>query len=337
MALRNYGVLRGRLVDDRREEGEDTPHYQLHVRAGGVDYRIAVNVESQTAPSELLFLVDETFEHAIVADLPGLPEGFTPLERRPGGLALDFIRANLFDRRDMRPLPPSVPGPDNDLADRLEHFARRARTEEGAEVYVFGERWGPETGTRDKVFGFSPGNGVHDIHMNQGNVGRFTKDDGVWQDGALVLHFPATRQWVGVFLAFQSQAWHTDDATGHTLPGVPRGPAHEPDPGEPDGDVRIAAARVNPPGGDAGHETVTLLNATARDVALAGWTLRNRAKQAFPLSGTLPGNGTLVVPLPDAFPLSNRGEVLTLVDAAGLKVHGVQYTARQARAEIVVF
>ncbi|MEX5636250.1 hypothetical protein [Parafrankia sp. FMc2] len=22
-------------------------------------------------------------------------------------------------------------------------------------------------------------------------------------------------------LAFQSQAWHTDDTTGHTLPGIP--------------------------------------------------------------------------------------------------------------------
>ena len=55
---------------------------------------------------------------------------------------------------------------------------------------------GPET-IGDKIFGFSPGNGVHDIHMNQGNTGRFREDDGVWQDGGLVLHYPATDQWVG--------------------------------------------------------------------------------------------------------------------------------------------
>ncbi|MET3934530.1 uncharacterized protein YukJ [Arthrobacter sp. OAP107] len=29
-----------------------------------------------------------------------------------------------------------------------------------AVLYVFGERFGPEPGIRDKVFGFDPGNGV---------------------------------------------------------------------------------------------------------------------------------------------------------------------------------
>jgi hypothetical protein len=98
---------------------------------------------------------------------------------------------------------------------------------------AFGQRWGPEADTPDKVFGFSPGNGVHDIHMNQGNTGRFVEDDGVWQDGGLLLHYPGQDQWVGVFLAFQSQAWHTDDTTGHTDLGVPDpGPAPQPAPGE---------------------------------------------------------------------------------------------------------
>ena len=89
----------------------------------------------------------------------------------------------------------------------------------------------------DKVFDFRPGNGVHDIHMNQSNVGRFVADDGVWQDGALLLHFPGeAEQWVAIFLKFQSQTWHTDDETGHKIAG----------PGDPpDGRVRIVAALVN--------------------------------------------------------------------------------------------
>ena len=40
---------------------------------------------------------------------------------------------------------------------------------------------------RDKIFGFLPGNGIHDIHMNQGNSSRFVRDDGVWQDGGLLM------------------------------------------------------------------------------------------------------------------------------------------------------
>ena len=90
-------------------------------------------------------------------------------------------------------------------------------------VYLFGERWGPET-VRDKIFGFKPGNGVHDIHMNQGNSARFAGDDGVWQDGGMLIHFPSENRWVGIFLAFQSQAWHTDDTTGHTIVGPEPGP-----------------------------------------------------------------------------------------------------------------
>jgi hypothetical protein len=43
MPLMNYGVLVGRPVDRRTEGGTDTPHYQVHVRGGEVDFRVAVN------------------------------------------------------------------------------------------------------------------------------------------------------------------------------------------------------------------------------------------------------------------------------------------------------
>ena len=96
----------------------------------------------------------------------------------------------------MRALPSSLLGPDNDLSDQLEHFIQRAIQEPDATVYAFGQRWGPEPQTRDKIFNFLPGLGIHDIHMNQGNVPPFLGDDGVWQDGGLVLQFPSTQQWV---------------------------------------------------------------------------------------------------------------------------------------------
>jgi len=99
-----------------------------------------------------------------------------------GGQALDFIRGNLFDRLDMRILPPTLPRPDNDLSDQLEHFVNRAITEADATIFAFGQRWPTEATTPDKIFKFLPGNGVHDIHMNQGNVAPLLGDDGVWQD-----------------------------------------------------------------------------------------------------------------------------------------------------------
>ncbi|MFI9848570.1 DUF2278 family protein [Nonomuraea sp. NPDC051941] len=171
----------------------------------------------------MLYLAAEDFRHPVVQLLPAAGSGWTPLASAPGGAALDFIRGDLFDPAAMRPLPPELPGADNDLADRLDHFVQRAIGDPDAPMFVFGERWGPEPSTPDKVFGFRPGNGVHDVHMSQGNSGRFRSDDGVWQDGGLLLHFPGASRWVAIFLAFQSQAWHTDDRTGHT-PSRPRPP-----------------------------------------------------------------------------------------------------------------
>jgi uncharacterized protein YukJ len=333
MPLHQYGVLKGRAIAARREDATDTPHYQVHIAADLADFRIAVNVRSQAAPSDLLFLVDTQFQHPLTAQLGALPLGWTPLPSRPGGVALDFIRGNMFSRLDMRPLPSSQPGPDNDLSDQLEHYIARAIAEGEAPVYAFGERWGPET-QRDKIFGFRPGNGVHDIHMNQGNAGRFVGDDGVWQDGALLLAFPATNQWVGIFLAFQSQAWHTDDITGHTSPDVPDpGTGPTPSPSEPDHVVRIVGALVNPLGPAPEHETVTLLNASPQAIDLAGWRVADRMNRAHSLTGTLAPGTTMVVALPPTVQLGNRGGIITLLNQQGLKVDGVAYTEQQADKE----
>jgi hypothetical protein len=184
------------------------------------------------------------------------------------------------------------------------------------------------------VFGFRPGNGVHDIHMNQGSTGRFARDNGVWQDGGLFLHFPGGDQWVAVFLAFQSQAWHTDDRTGGPLPGLVPGPAPVPGPAEPDHLVRIVAALVNPVGPAPERETVTLLNASASDVDLRGWALLDRLKQRMPLEPmTLAAGETARIQLRPPIQLGNRGGLVTLLDRDGLKVDGVAYTEQQAETE----
>ena len=219
MPLRSYGVLIARAVDRRREgTNDDTPHYQVHLEdETGTDYRAAINVKSQQAPSELLHWVCEDFRHPVTAALAALGSGWNPLPSRPGGASLDFVRGDLFDPSVMRPLPPELPGADNDLADRLDHHVLSAIANPTARLHVYGERWGPEQSTRDQIFRFRPGNGVHDVHMNQGSAGRFRADNGVWQDGALLIHLPNEGRWVGVFLAFQSQEWHTDDRTGDAL------------------------------------------------------------------------------------------------------------------------
>jgi len=333
MPIAKYGLLVGRPLHGVPGRGSNA-HYQVHVVDDVTEYRIAVNVQSQMAPSEVEYLVDDDFRHPITASLRNRTPGFYRLGSQPTDGGLDYIRGNLFDPTRMRPLPMNLPGPDDDLNDQVDRVVQAAIAEEDALIYAFGQRWGPEDGTRDKIFGFLPGNGIHDIHMNQGNSGQFVNDDGVWQDGGLLFYFPSTDRWTAVFLKFQSQSWHTDDATGHTIatppPVTPPGPQPpSPPAGDPDVRVRIIAALINPTGGDQGKETVTLLNVADADQALAGWAIANRTKAKFKLTGSIRAGGTLTVTLPIDVPLSNDGGLITLLDAKGLKVDGVSYTKAQ--------
>ncbi|MCK9896066.1 DUF2278 family protein [Frankia sp. AgB32] len=336
MALQRYGVLKGRVLGHRREGGNNTPHYQLHID-GERHFRAAVNVLSDLPPSELLYVAVEDFDNPVLERLKTLDDGFTVLENKPGGLALDFIRGSLFDRRSLRSLPADKPGQDNDLADVLDHYVQRAEAEQDSRVYVFGERWPTEPHTPDKIFGFKPGNGVHDIHMNQGNaiLTRFVKDDGVWQDGALLFHFPAADRWVAVFLAFQSQTWHTDDTSGHALPTVPPArPGGHPASEEPDQRLRIAAALINPAAAAPGRESVTVINTMAESVNLAGWKIadRDRHRLALPAEALAAGDA-IRIQLSPPLALGNHGGTITLLDPAGLKVDGVAYTSADAAEE----
>lgn len=68
-----------------------------------------------------------------------------------------------------------VPG--NPIQQQLVHCLQRVigaeSTDEEALVYAWGRHWGPES-TPDEYFGFVPGRGQHDIHMNQGTALRYT-------------------------------------------------------------------------------------------------------------------------------------------------------------------
>jgi uncharacterized protein YukJ len=335
MALKTYGILKGKAVVGKEERDFSSPHYQVYMTAGGADFRIAINVRSSMSPPDLLFLVDENFRHPLTEDLSSIQSGFTEVERKKDGLALDFIRGNLLDRRMMKSLPHDIPNPDNDLNDKLNHYIWRAIHTPNAIIYAWGDRWGPENNKEDKIFGFKPGNGIHDIHMNQGSTGRFTDQNGVWQDGALMIHFPSEDRWVALFAGFQSQSWHTDDHTGHPLATIPTpGPAPDPDPTEPDFDILIIAALANPFGGGPEDETVTLLNRTPESIDLTGWTIRDKGGHAFSIPrGVVSAGGTITIHLPETVQLGNKGGTITLLNKEGIKVHGVKYTRDQAREE----
>ena len=338
MPLANYAVLKGRPIRNRLGTS-GSPHYQVQISADGENHRIAINVRSSDG-SEVQFLVRSKFVHPITDGLTALAEGVHKLKSAPGGLAIDFIRGNIGQPWEFKPLPISAAGPDNDLNEKIDANVQRAMADERAMVYAFGETWGPES-KADRYFGFKPGRGIHDIHMNQGNPpGKHAASNGPYQDGALIFEFPQEgqpTQWVAVFLKFQTQAWHSDDTGGGPIDTEPPDGDRIPPMDSPDGLVRVIAAKVNDAHSPE-QESVTLLNTADVDIDLAGWAILDSDKRRETLTGSIAAGETRKIALtptqrgaPAGVQLSNKGGLITLVNKDGIKVHGVSYTRDQAR------
>lgn len=338
MPLERYGVLKGIAVD-KRFASKANNHYQILLVDEDEQWRVAVNVQS-VDKSEVEYLIVPDFEHPIISRIIDLPLGFTELGNYHG---LDYIRGNFAEPNLFIPLPMHLPGPDNDLNDKLDRYVQQAMADEDAQIYVFGEPWGPER-QRDKIFGFKPGRGMHDVHMNQGSPGYFKKDNGIWQDGGLLFHFPNDNcPWVGIFLKFQSQRWHTCEETGHPLTIETSGPPSDtiatytrlakyslPTTDIPDGLVRIIAALVNDTA-KAERESVTLLNTSSQDIDLQGWQLLDSKESKLNLEGVLSAGECKKILVRPTLELSNRGGLITLLNSEGIKIHGVSYTKQQAQ------
>ena len=334
MSIQNYGVVQGKVIErilaTKKEE-----HFQILLNRGNNPHRVAINTQSSTAPSQVLFFSNLDFEHPITDAIlqMELPMGFTPLPSKSGGIALDFIRSNLFDVSLMVPLPDSAEGPDNDLNDQLDLTVQQAISDEDAVLYAFGQHWKDASG-KDKYFPeINPSTGIHDIHMNQGNPkGSFFNDNGIYQDGGLLFHFPSRNRWAAIFTAFQSQSFHTDDQTGNPITAAgPTGPTQP----QSETPVHIAAALVNPKNGDVGREYVLLLNTGADAIDLNGWAIADSHKNKDSIGKhTLEPGDTLRVTLNGkGAQLSNKGGIITLLNAQGLKIDGVTYTKQDASKE----
>ncbi|WP_010137989.1 DUF2278 family protein [Oceanicola sp. S124] len=347
MPIINYGVWKAtpvRVSAERQEQDATSPHIHLYFDdgAGGSfagSKRASINVKSLSEVSELVYWHIPDLRHPITDALRRLPPGFTPLESRPGGAALDYIRSNILDFDAGRILPHDLPGrAPNDIIDFVlpELQAAIARR---ATVYLLGEP-------------FADRQGLHDIHMNQGSTARFAQFNGPWQDGAVILHYEADDRFEGLFTAFASQAMHTDGLQGHPLPGAAtfarhlghRAPSPRAAPPpvllDPDRRVVISGALVNPVGVEnrptsrGQPETVYLMNRSGEGLSLAGWQIVNTLGEARGLAGDawLTPGAVLAVPM-TGVALSNRGGTITLLDPQGLKVDGVSYTAAEARPE----
>ena len=344
-----YGVLRGRIETITREDDDSSPHLQMKVIDGtGKAWRAPFNVRSGDG-SELVFhKADPLISHPILDGLARIATGFTmlPSGSRNTNNSLDFLRAPLFDWAAGVAVPSFKPGVNNDLQDTMIAHLSQLK-QQGGDVFVFGAVFpapGQPSNPRPIDLQFGTTQGVHDIHMNQGNPnpGSFAKDNGVHQDGGVLLQF--SNRVVGLFGRFQSQLLPTNNSSGHPENGRPVPPGGVPVRPSPDGgplppttfpSVYIERALVNPAGDDTGREMVVLGNTTTAAVDLSGWSIVDKNNHAEVLPRVvLPMGESRVIALSGRLAqLSNKGGTIRLKNPAGQQIHAVSFSQADAGDE----
>jgi uncharacterized protein YukJ len=335
----HYGVLRGRPDRYKREDNVSTPHLQIRVlEDSGQPWRIAVNVQSDSGSPVAFWVVDPLAGHPLLASLPGRPSGFSTVAGNAGN-ALDYVKAPLFDWTHGRSLPPSGSASADDLQDLLSLYLDQCKAA-GGQLYAFGAKFDSNLHKPiDIEFGNSDGlHGVHDIHLNQGNVGAHASDNGVFHDGGLILGFPD--RYLGLLLGFQTQRIPTDSA-GNAAPGslpigqiITQGPGPIPTPIL--SSVYIERALINPSGADPGHEIVVLGNLATTAQTLSNWRLLDKNARVTPINAALGPGQSAAIPLDGTgVQLGNQGGNLILQDHTTAQVDVVTYTAQDADVENV--
>ena len=335
----NYQSLRGKVHAYAPAEPAADPHLWVILEAAGEKYLATLNARSQRdaagepiGKSHLRYLIDCDFDHPIVPSILGRQLGMSEVERTYAGGALDYQRGNLFDPAAMRLLPAEGPG-DDTLAHRLGAILQVAQLQ-NSEVIFYGNALLRENPYQtNAAFGYTPNApySLDNIHMAQGDprdVNVRMHDNAIWHDGAAFIWDEHARRMTAIFLAFQSQGWHSnaigdliDAATGCEAPRY---------------DYSGETPRLIPPIKRAAEITsahkftdrsgaVVVANMSPAPLDVTGWRLFIDAGISFPLPmrSLAPGE-PISLPLP-AGALNDRGGLITLLNTANLRVDGEAY------------
>jgi uncharacterized protein YukJ len=212
----SYGFVKAKITSEprlkpsrRRQEVQYHLHFSMLV--DGANWDVAVNVGTNDADDLLKYKLAFDFHHPIIQTLANATAGAHDLTGENALPALDFLRSNL--------LAETGKWRDSDVMDgseqpepvaSLNRLLLRAHTE-SRDVCIFGRF-------------YSEGNGIHDVHLNQGSTKSFIHrpdDDSndhndVWQDGAVLIDL-GEPEWAAYFAAFNQQLVPTDEL-GNPLP-----------------------------------------------------------------------------------------------------------------------
>ena len=210
---RQYGVVIG-CVKDALINPTDSSRYEIRLDCGDdIYFRVSVRIGSNAA-STIRAYFSPALATVTKFNIPALAvaaQGFRPLETgMQVGEGLDYLRDGLFSEQELREMQRvGVLDTGICLANLLESVVKRAIHTDGARLVAFGQAF--KDLKSDKIFHHSPGWGLHDVHLMQGDgAAPHDAHNRIYGDGAAFAWFPPERQLVALFIRFETQQLLTD-------------------------------------------------------------------------------------------------------------------------------
>ena len=195
--MEKYVMFRGKVID-KWYDFDKRAHYHIVAMDDEVKrFDLAVNIGSiyekmnEIVSSNLKVYYDESYScrKGIVRKMLLQKNGITECHK---DLYLDYIRIKLFPHEKMI----QMKGFDVTsiyLTGIIEKNVVQAMNNDDYEVIAFGRL-------------YANGKGLHDIHMNQGSVDKFRKNDASYSDGGLFFRNRRDNKITAVFIAFITQS-----------------------------------------------------------------------------------------------------------------------------------
>ena len=195
--MQKYVMFRGKVIDKWYDFDKRAHYHIVAMDDEGKRYDLAVNIGSiyekmnEIISSNLKVYYDESYScrKGIVRKILLQKNGITECHK---GLYLDYIRMKLFPHEKMI----QMKGFDVTsiyLTEIIEKNVVQAMNNDDYEVIAFGRL-------------YTNGKGLHDIHMNQGSVNKFRKNDASYSDGGLFFRNKRDNKITAVFIAFITQS-----------------------------------------------------------------------------------------------------------------------------------
>lgn len=179
--ISHYGVL----VGTPQGEFEKGKHPRLYINLDTKEStlsRVAVNILDYSGKNVMFCAINE-LKAKFVPNLLKLDYGSYDLAPNENAGAIDYFRGGFVEQQDFK--EKTKEELEAILANQISPYVGNKN---GSKIYFVGSRF-PE--------------GIHDIHMNQGEESEAFK----WQDGAIIIKDVNKDNVSGLFFYFQEQKW----------------------------------------------------------------------------------------------------------------------------------